>query len=494
MLGHRNPPWTMAAISTLLLGVCGLGYGSVMARGESTESRPIGSKETPLSFPADEEPIRPEKILTGQELVADSLENANHQAALESVPPDAKRLREQIEKLAKQVEKLEESEKNRKTESSKFPTANFTMQIQTDAAFFGQNELNRQTVGDIPDGAAFRRARIGWQGKWLQTDYRIEMDFALAGRPSFLDNWLRFNEVPLVKHVIIGHFFEPIFLERLTPNRFLTFLERTTVDSAFAPARNLGIMAYDAPLEERMTWAIGAFRADSDFWGDDTGDNGEWATTGRITGLLYRNDAKNPTKYMHVGSGYSFRDANNEQVRFRSQPEVRIGATVPNVPNFVDTGVIPANSYQLIDFEAAIVHGPFSIQSEYMYVPVDQINGGYLWFQGYYTQISYFLTGEHRPYRTDRGFFDRVTPQRDFCWASGKRGLGAWELATRVSHLDLNNQEVLGGELTDISVGLNWYVTKYLRFQCNYIRAFLDDPDRQASGADIVALRANYDF
>ncbi len=463
------------------------------ARGENPQLPPIDSEESILATvsstvgpPEPETPIPPS--------IASTLENAPLTTGEEIAPPEARKLREQIDQLSKQVAKLEEGEKKRKDDSSKFPTARFTMQLQTDAAFFGQNQLNRETVGDIPDGTSFRRARIGWEGKWLQTDYRIEMDFALAGRPSFLDNWIRFNDVPLFKTIMIGHFFEPIFLERLTPNRFLTFLERTTVDQAFVPARNLGIMALDAPFEERMTWAIGAFRADSDFWGDDTGDNGEWAATGRLTGLPYRNDAEDPTRYMHVGSAFSFRDANNDQVRFRTQPEVRHGSAIPNVPNFIDTGFIPAHSYQLIGFEAAIVEGPFSIQSEYMYIPVDEINGGYLWFQGYYTQISYFLTGEHRPYRAERGFFDRVTPKRDFCWASGKRGAGAWELAARVSHTDLNNQEVLGGELTNLSVGLNWYATKYLRFQCNYIRAFLDDPDREASGADIVALRANYDF
>ncbi|MBY0589652.1 porin [bacterium] len=487
---HRKPTmieglWGFAVVCLLMVGSVVRGQDLLLPV-ESVDS------EVPIPDISISNPTLP--LIGPEEKLSSALQEVAAKEGEGAAPDSAKKLKEQIEKLSKKVEKLEESEKKKKDEAGKFPTGRFTMQIQADAAFFGQNQLNQQTVGDIPDGAGFRRARIGWEGKWLQTDYRIEMDFALAGRPSFLDNWVRINEVPILKHVQIGHFFEPIFLERLTPNRFLTFLERTTVDSAFAPARNLGIMAYDAPFEQRMTWATGIFRADSDVFGDDTGDRGEWATTSRITGLLWRDDKVNPAHYMHVGTGYSFRGTNNGVARFRSQPEVRIGATVPNVPNFVDTGNIPANSYQLIDFEAAIVHGPFSIQSEYMYVPVDQMGGGYLWFQGYYTQISYFLTGEHRPYRSDRGFFDRVSPKRDFRLASGKPGPGAWEIATRISHLDLNNQEVLGGELTDLSVGLNWYWTKYLRFQVNYIRAYLDDPRLGASGADIVAMRVGYDF
>jgi phosphate-selective porin OprO/OprP len=466
-----------------------------MALGGAPDLLPIETVEDePLVSSDITEEKSSSRVIGEDEKLSGVLESVAAKEEETAAPDTAKKLKEQIEKLSKKVDKLEESEKKRKDESGKYPTGRFTMQLQIDSYFFGQNTLNRETVGDIPDGSAFRRARVGWEGKWLQTEYRIEMDFALAGRPSFLDNWVRINEVPVFKHVQIGHFFEPIFLDRLTPNRFLPFLERTTVDSAFAPARNLGIMAYDAPLEQRMTWAAGIFRADSDFFGDDTGDRGEWAATGRLTGLLWRDEKESPSHYMHVGTGYSFRGANNETVRFRAQPEARIGATTPNVPNFVDTGNIAANSYQLIDFEAAIVHGPFSIQSEYMYVPVDQIGGGYLWFQGYYTQISYFLTGEHRPYKAERGFFDRVTPKKDFKLASGKSGPGAWELATRISHLDLNNQEVLGGELTDLTVGLNWYWTKYLKFQVNYIRAYLDSPTRNASGADIVGMRVNYDF
>ena len=111
------------------------------------------------------------------------------------------------------------------------------------------------------------------------------MDFALAGRPSFLDVWTGLRDVPYLGRVRVGHFFEPFSLERYTPNRFTTFMERALPDQPFAPVRNLGVMANDTYLDERGTWAVGFFRSDSDVFGDDVGDEFEHALTGRLTYL-----------------------------------------------------------------------------------------------------------------------------------------------------------------------------------------------------------------
>ena len=71
------------------------------------------------------------------------------------------------------------------------PTTNITAQLQTDFGWFGQDEVNRATVGNIPDGAFFRRARLGVFGELYETvEYRVEFDFAGDARPRFLDNWI----------------------------------------------------------------------------------------------------------------------------------------------------------------------------------------------------------------------------------------------------------------------------------------------------------------
>ncbi len=65
-----------------------------------------------------------------------------------------------------------------------------------------------------------------------------------------------------------------------------------------------------------------------------------------------------------------------------------------------------------------------------------------LTFDGWYSQIAYTLTGEPRPYKTDRGIFDGIRPNRNF----GADGWGAFEIAVRLSDIDLSDENINGGE------------------------------------------------
>lgn len=403
----------------------------------------------------------------------------------------------EIEKLKKQVAELSKAEKDRKDKAAKLPTTKITTQLQPDFYWFSQDADNRATVGDIQDGSAFRRARIGVTGDYGPAQYRVEFDWALANRPNFLDVWVGMTDVEGIDSIRVGHFFEPFSLERVTPNRFTVFLERSLIDSAFAPARNLGAMAQNEMSDEMGTWAIGGFRTNSDGFGDDVGDFGEYAVTGRATRLLRYDDSCDSLSMLHFGGSYSFRDADNRVSRFRSQPEARVGAVlVNNVPNFVDTGNIATENFQLFGLESAWVEGPLSMQAEYMWAPVNVINGPTALMQGCYGQVSYFLTGEHRPFKKSNAVFDRVIPKRNFV-PSGKgriaEGPGAWEVAARLSHLDLNDGNVVGGRITDLTVGTTWYMNPFLHVTTNYVHAFLDR-NAAKSNADIFGFRVNFDF
>ncbi len=320
-----------------------------------------------------------------------------------------------LEKLQEQVDKLTEAEKERKDKASKLPTSKITAQLQSDFYWFGQDSTSRAAVGDLQDGSDFRRARIGLTGDYGPTQYRIEFDWAQTNRPNFQDVWMGLTDVNGIDTLRIGHQFEPFSLERNTSNRFQVFLERSIVDSAFAPSRNLGLLAQDEMKDELGYWAIGVFRTNSDNFGDDAGDFGEYSVTGRATRLLWYDDSADSLSMLHFGGAYSYRDADNRIARFRSQPEARLGAIAAgNVPAFVDTGDIRTNYFQLFGLETAWVEGPFSMQAEYVWAPVDTIRGPTALMQGWYCQSSLFLTGEHRPFRKSTAVFDRVIPRSDF--------------------------------------------------------------------------------
>jgi len=410
-------------------------------------------------------------------------------------PEEVKRLVDQF--LKEREEQARRAEASKRAPAARKPSVDWSMQIQTDGIWAAQDAANRVAVGEIPSGFAFRRARINLSGDYGPWDYKLGMDFALAGRPTFLDVYIGFNGPPSLGRVRVGFFFEPFGFEQYSQNRFLTFLERGLPARPFAPGRNPGVMLDNALADERVTVALGVFRTESDFFGNDTGFDLQSAVTGRLTGLVWYDEGTAGRDLLHLGLAYSARLPRLDQVRFRVRPEVRLGAAEPNIPFFVDTGNIPARFYQLLGGELFWVRGPFSLQGEYVAVPVSTIDRGAVYFQTWYLMASLFLTGEHRTYRKRTGQLERINPKRDFVRKDGGGlflGPGAWEVACRVSHADLNNGGVTGGRLTDTTLGLNWYMNPYTRLTFNYIRANLLAPGGPGGAADFYGVRFNFDF
>lgn len=404
-----------------------------------------------------------------------------------------------LKRLKAQLQKLVEADEKRRADAARRPTFQPAGQVQVDYIWLSQDAANRLAVGDAQDGVNFRRARLTAQGEGFDVvEYAIGFDFALSGRPTFLDNFIAIRDLPVLGHVQIGHYFEPFSLERLTRNRYLTFMERSLADT-FAPSRNVGIMAYDNWGEfDQGTWAIGWFRSNSEDLGRDFGDLGEWAVTARGTWLPLFDESDGRT-YLHVGAAYSLRDADQGQVRFASRPEARAGAPASgDIPNFVDTGIIPARREQRIGVELLWVRGPWSAQAEYMASGVDPLTGRQRYFQGAYGFVSYFLTGEHRPYDKQSATIDRVFPFENFFRVRTEEGIatgrGAWEVAVRWSWLDLDSGITRGGTLNDLTLTLNWYLNPYTRLTWEYIRAGLDRAPGGFSVAHIFGMRANIDF
>ena len=60
-----------------------------------------------------------------------------------------------------------------------------------------------------------------------------------------------------------------------------------------------------------------------------------------------------------------------------------------------------------------------------------------------------------------------LVPRQSFTLKNG--GAGAWEVAVRYSNLDLNDEDILGGDVDDLTVGLNWYINQYVRLSANYV-------------------------
>ena len=97
---------------------------------------------------------------------------------------------------------------------------------------------------------------------------------------------------------------------------------------------------------------------------------------------------------------------------------------------------------------------------------------GTVYLQSVYGEVHVFLTGEHREYDRNNAVFSRVIPRRPLAWSRcGFTGCGAWQLAARYTYLDLNDKDISGGSIHDMTLGLNWFLNPNMKLQWNYFLA-----------------------
>ena len=353
--------------------------------------------------------------------------------------------------------------------------------VQVDFAHY---EADRQNLGD---GTAIRRARLSGRGTvYHDWNYKVEYEFsdskANPAARGIRDAYISYAGWRPAT-VTVGNFKEPFSLEQLTSDSAVTFLERSLID-VFAPSRHIGVGVQTAGAN--WTLAGGAFGERPE---DDVANEGDkgYDLTARATWAPQWDKGR----VLHLGAAVRRHDPNNSTnaLRFASRPESNITDL-----RLVDTGVLTdTDNIRSYGLELAGEWGPWSLQGEYIGTRVDRKTGSDADLGGWYMLASWFLTGENRPYRVSEGIFDRVTPTRSV----GLGGRGAWELALRLSQLDLNDGALIGGRERNLTAGVNWHLTPNVKLQANYIRVLeLDRPGSASDGDEpgTYTVRAQVDF
>lgn len=327
------------------------------------------------------------------------------------------------------------------------------------------------------DGHEFRRARIFIGGTIYDNfEFKAQYDFT-DGDADFKDVWLSAKKVPGLGTLKIGHFKEPFGLDNMTSSKNTIFMERS-LPTSLTPGRNSGIALNRTVAKDRLGYSFGVFR-DSDDYGSASGT--DYNVTARIHTRPWVNEDEN--RYLHLGVSASHQNIDG-MLRYRARPEVHMN------DRFVDTNLIPADSAFLWGSEAALILGSFTWQGEYIASDINAPTGVADYdFSGYSMQMSYIITGEERGYKSGSGSFDKISPENPFR-GFGKGGTGAWEIAARYSTLDLDHGLVRGGDLENITVGVNWYINPTLKLMLNYIHA---EVERDVDVFDPLAIIPAYD-
>jgi phosphate-selective porin OprO/OprP len=336
--------------------------------------------------------------------------------------------------------------------------------IMYDIAVWGDTAMDNS-------GTEFRRVRLFNSGKlYGNIKYKLQLDVA-GGSIAFKDVWMELGELPLSGNLRVGHFKEPLRLEALTSSKYISFMERG-LPIAFSPERNTGAM-YHTSFGDRLSIQSGVF-CEGDSFGNNKESTNNVNVTSRITYLAMNNNSKT----LHLGASNSIRKNSDHSYGFSSRSGNHLGNKLISV-SFEDV-----EETNILGGEIAYVNNALSVQAEYLQTTI--IGATESMLSSYYGQISYFITGESRPYKSSLDGFGRVNPNSNY--GDGK---GAIELVARVSNMNLT--DVNAGTLDNITVGINWYLNPYTRVMMNYVIGEMINGEEIIT-EDAVMMRVQLDF
>ncbi|TYL89236.1 porin [Bradyrhizobium rifense] len=411
----------------------------------------------------------------------------------------------------------------------------------------GGYDYRPNSAGTVPQkldsGENVRRARIGVVGKLLE-DWNFALIYDFGGTADGFGGTGAAGAVPVgflpgggtsgIENAFISY-------TGLKPFGGKMAIEAGVMDLAWTMDESMS--SNDIPFMERASVGViaqniaaGDFRsAVGTRWYNDVFWAGAYAT-GPTTGAIHSASTASPPgtseQYgatarvagqvvsgndysMHLGADAQWliqppRNliANTQTLTLSDRPELRIDPTT-----LISTGAIPnVSGAQVYGVEAAGTYGPLFVQGEYYWFNIDRnantavapISTSSLNFQGYYAEAAYVLTGESRKYNPGNAAYGGVKPTNPFSLAGG--GWGAWEVAGRVSQMDLNDKiasaaGIAGGRQTVYTLALNWYVNGNVRFMLDYLHGTVSkQPLPPAAFAntgasfDAVAMRTQFAF
>ncbi len=331
--------------------------------------------------------------------------------------------------------------------------------IQYDIMMIEQNDMLDENFF-APNGTEFRRLRFFISGLLFgNMKFKLQMDFS-RGDAGVKDAYIEMTKIPWIGHIRVGHFKQPFGFELLTSSNDITMMERSLTDT-FTPERDLGIMIYNHHFNKRFSWYAGYFYPTRNI-GLYLGN--QYRITFRLAGQpIYKPDGKWFT-VMHFGAAYVHQFNDNRLLVFNDRPEDHLA------PKYVALAIEKTKTADVMGAEFVFILGPLSFQGEYMTAKVVPSTSMNTLFTSYnynsgYAILSWFITGEHKNYSQTKTAFGRLKPKKNL----GKGGWGAFEVSLRYSSVNLNDKDLRGGKMQDITAGLNWYLNQAVRFMFNYV-------------------------
>jgi len=315
-------------------------------------------------------------------------------------------------------------------------------------------------------GSEIRRARVYLKGKYKDWQYHFQTEF--AGDDSSKSTYIKYTGLKDF-NILIGKHSEPIGLENLNSSKHISPIERTLTGSAFfAGDRELGVSVESHGHD--YSYQVGVY---------DIGSNAT-DTNLALTARLTHTPIKHEKSLLHFGMSFSHRQL-DESSAFKVKSRAGIHAT--SIKSISSEALFVQKS-KVYNLESSYIFEQWNIVGEYLIAKLAGVSSDdYRHYSSYYLQTGLFLSQDQRSYDASSGTFSGVSPNSD---------MGAWELFVRGENVDLSDNKI-GSNAKIVTIGLNWFATKYTRLSVNYITSDIvqlnTDSNKQSIDGRALSLR-----
>jgi len=416
-----------------------------------------------------------------------------------------------------------------------------------DMATYDQDDNNLPSIApgrDLNEGGNFRRSELGMEGKFMRDwEYHVSYDFGGSGGEgggNIKNAFIGYMGIKPLR-IQIGAIQTPMTMEDSTSSNDITFIERASpVNLATSMGAQKGRTAVG--LRGNTTNFFGSFYYTRDPVTLSGGASLPDESNNIVARAAYR-FAPDANTNIHIGASgtnvFSFTQTasaipgplpgslqGSALFNLQDRPELRVDGT-----RLVSTGNIAVDDGYVVGPEFGANWKNFYVQGEYYHYKLDRERSNVAGapqlssfeFDGWYVQTSWIVTGETKNYSMGNASFGAPRPKGPFGFGES---LGAIELAARYSTVDLNDGPsgptctgtglvaaatsscVRGGEQDIVTLGVNWYPNRNIRFMLNYMlvdvdrQAYPNNPVGVAGGPnaqigqdyDAIALRTQYSF
>ena len=365
--------------------------------------------------------------------------------------------------------------------SGKHVSLELRAKLQHDGAWFNP------VVDPEDEDFTWRRRRLAVRGEFFnRVEFEVEREFGDEFEP-WRDVWANVRAHDLLE-VRGGKFKMPFGLDNSTSSVSHDFIFRSLGTRALAPGRDIGVMLHGAAGRRRFTYAIGVFDNDDPlgpdvepFFDDDQGAASFGRTvSSRITAQPFDAVSSLPRglRNLEIGVNGAWSTVAEGLNSFK-------GNSVFGYDFFENVWVNGDRVRTGVD--VSLLAGPASLKAEWINASDERLGQGVddgdlsnAFARGYYVSGTWLLTGETKE--------EDVVPKRPLL----QGGFGAIELGARYERMLLGSSADAGEPAFDnpraenllrnhddaITVGLTWYLNRWLKVQGNAIRETFEDPAR----------------